>query len=253
MSDETEVVWSGVTRGALLGDILRVGEDNEGLIFGTMTQTRSSRISDDPTSRDVVATKVNPRLLLSMGKGCGNFYDGKGQVDVGLLSSMSKRHAHAGLQLIGWWRLRNNVSLRPSLRDFVICKSFQAWRVGDREGDETTPSLFGLFGAEKSDAKSIHSFTSGFFVQRTGTQPQRVKATTPNMMQSSQSEYRSLRSLQSAPLGALNGSSNHIKGKAGVGAPVSRTTAGEKLLRDCLDRIDASQAELVQRVHDEGS
>eukprot|EP00466_Bigelowiella_natans_P015667 jgi/Bigna1/85456/estExt_fgenesh1_pg.C_40126 len=224
-SSQYQILWAGVTRAQLFGDLIAQGGDCEGLIFGSWYNQTDTALTDSQEEKaETTTVTIVPYLFLPIDRK-SRFFNAEGKVLPEFLNKHASKIISPGIELLGWWRLRVNTSRRMSLRDIAINRSFHEWK---RETACTLKKahIFGLFGYEKLMQNSIHSCTQTFFLQTADERiPRTLKAQTPNITQSSDREYRNIKRI-----GSMGGSSFEVS--------VPHQSQAREAVQNVLDRID---------------
>ena len=110
--EELGICCPGVVLALSFAEHLEAKGDVLGLLFGAVTRSSHSAVSDIGTTR-VQRTAIDVQVMVPH-----VFTDPKGTVDTPAVEAAIK--AHPEHQLLGWFAFRANSPLRPSLRELHI-------------------------------------------------------------------------------------------------------------------------------------
>ncbi|XP_071722455.1 uncharacterized protein [Rutidosis leptorrhynchoides] len=116
---------SGPTLASLIQRVSSSPGDIDGLLFGHVTTTTPSTLSDDPSpSSTVTAISDQPSLIATVtsffsSSSAATFYSPSGEIDTLTLNNLISTSDH----LIGWFSGRRKTHLRPSMRETSVTAS----------------------------------------------------------------------------------------------------------------------------------
>lgn len=115
-----KVAILGPTLASMIERFISSPGDIDGFLFGHVTETTPSNLSDDDSSTSNSESQLVATItgFLCSGRNF-SFYDSLGRVNSLKVPSPSSNHHH----LIGWFSGRRHSPLRPSLREFSVTNS----------------------------------------------------------------------------------------------------------------------------------
>ncbi|KAJ1490768.1 hypothetical protein T484DRAFT_3298755 [Baffinella frigidus] len=195
--EEVSISCSGVVLALSFAEHLEAKGDVQGLLFGAVTKSSRSDVSDSGTTT-VQRTAINVQTFEPF-----TFLDGAGTVDNAAVEAAAA--AHPTQQLLGWFAFRANSPLRPSLRELHV-----------HEQMETLPALQGRLGGlhptlaimttSSCQNASTHSFDYRFLSRASSrSEMEALPLCITNLKHDSQAEYGSFAaaSQPSRALGSL--------------------------------------------------
>jgi BRCA1-A complex subunit Abraxas 1 MPN domain len=185
---------SGLTLSSLLYQVCNAHGDMEGLLFGEVKLSAEKE-------REAATATLQPKLFvqgaLVTGSVC-SFYDASGHVDIDKVTLLSQNRV-----IVGWFRFRRGVALKPTLREIAVHENLIAANLinaaSSNSSSSSSPSLSSLSSVSGvlallslTHAPPHHVYAFDYrFVRLLDELDVSLNVNIENMVHSSEEEYAS--------------------------------------------------------------